>query len=62
MLDVQPDRIELVRVTAEMTLTEFNSRYPSSVSVETIGTINHLEPGDLIPAGTLVKRVMSGAL
>ena len=61
VLNAQPDRIELVRVAAEMTLTEFNSRYLSSVSVETIGTINHLESEDLIPAGTLVKRVMSGA-
>ncbi len=60
VLAVQPDRIELVRVSAEMTLSEFNDRYPSSVPVETIATINHLQPGESIAAGTLVKRVVGG--
>lgn len=61
ILNVQPDRIELVRTTAELTLDEFVARYPSSVSAETIATINHLESGERIPSGTLVKRVVSGS-
>jgi len=61
ILNVQADRIELVRTYAELTLAEFNDRYPSSVSTETIATINHLQPGERIPAGTLVKRVVSGS-
>ncbi len=60
VLNAQADQIELVRLTAEMTVADFNSRYPSSVPLETIATINHLELGDLIPVGTLVKRVVEG--
>ncbi len=60
VLNAQPDQIVLVRVSAEMTVAEFDGRYPSSVSIETIATINHLDPGDRIPAGTVVKRVVAG--
>ena len=60
VLNVQADRIELVNLSAEMTLSEFHDRYPSAVSVETIATINHLEVEQSIPRGTLVKRVVSG--
>ena len=44
-----------------MTLEEFDQRYPSSVSVDEIGTINHLDAGETIPSGTLVKRVVAGS-
>jgi hypothetical protein len=45
-----------------MTLEEFHERYPSRVPVSTIGTINHLRADETIPSGTLVKRVVAGAL
>ena len=60
VLNRQPDRITLVRISAETTLEGFHERYPSSVPIETIAVINHLEPGERIPAGTLVKRILPG--
>jgi predicted Zn-dependent protease len=61
VLNAQADVIALVRTNAAMTLEEFHRRYPSEVPIETIGTINHLESGETIPSGTLVKRVVSGS-
>ena len=61
VLNRQPDRVALVRTPAEMTLESFYESYPSSVPIATIATINHLEPGEGIPGGTLLKRIVSGA-
>jgi predicted Zn-dependent protease len=61
VLAVQPDRVALVRVDRAMTLEEFHQRYPSSVPIATVATINHLRSGETIPAGTVVKRVVAGA-
>ena len=61
VLNRQPDRIRIVRLADEMTLEGFHERYPSAVPIGTIATINHLEPGELIPAGTLMKQVVPGA-
>jgi hypothetical protein len=52
----QPDRIELVRTPREMTLEAFHQAYPSTIDLATVGTINRLRPGDVIPSGTLLKR------
>lgn len=60
VLNRRPDRIGLVRVPDEMTLEGFHERYPSAVPIGTIATINHMEPSDRIPAGTLMKRVVGG--
>ncbi len=61
VLNRQPDRVTLVRIPAAMTLENFHESYPSSVPIEAIATINHLDPGERIPAGTLVKRILPGA-
>jgi hypothetical protein len=45
-----------------MTLEEFARRYPSTVDLETLAIINHLEGNERIPAGTEVKRVVGGEL
>jgi predicted Zn-dependent protease len=58
ILDVQPRRVELVRTQTDLTLEGFHQRHPSTVPVETIGVINGVRPGEVIPAGTLVKRVV----
>ena len=60
VLNAQADEIVLVRTTAAWSLEEFNRRYPSEVPIETIGTINHVEAGETIPSGTLMKRVVPG--
>jgi predicted Zn-dependent protease len=61
VLNARADEIELVRTNASMSLEEFHRRYPSEVPIETIATINHLEPDETIPSGTLVKRVVAGS-
>jgi predicted Zn-dependent protease len=60
VLNVQPARLALVKVDQPMTLQQFNERYPSSVPLEKVALINALKPGDSIPAGTTLKRVVGG--
>ena len=60
-LSVQPARVELVKLTKEMTLEQFNSQYPSTISIEELALINEVESGaSAIPAGRTVKRVTGG--
>ena len=60
VLNVQPARIHLVRVPQRMTVTEFNRRYPSSISLDQLALINGVESDDSFANGTLVKRVTGG--
>ncbi len=62
VLDVQPRRLQLVPLPAAMTVTEFNRRYPSAVPVEEIARLNRREVGDVVPAGTRMKRVVGDPL
>lgn len=58
ILGVRPDRIRIVRLQRSMTLSEFNVRYPSDISLEQLAIINQVEGGNSrLQAGTLVKRV-----
>jgi predicted Zn-dependent protease len=60
-INVEPARVELVKVPRQMTLEQFNAQYPSSVSIEEVAIINELEgPSAMIPAGHMVKRVVGG--
>ena len=59
-LDVQPARIELVRLPRAMTLREFAERYPSTTDLETLALINHAQPDDRLASGTTMKRVVGG--
>jgi len=60
-LDAKPARVELVKLTREMTLAQFNSQYPSSIPIEELAIINEIEaPSSAIPAGRTVKRVVGG--
>ncbi|HEX5760708.1 MAG TPA: M48 family metalloprotease [Thermoanaerobaculia bacterium] len=61
-LDVQPKRVDVVTLPSAMTLEEFAKRYPSTVDLQTLAIINHLEGNERIPAGTEVKRVVGGEL
>jgi predicted Zn-dependent protease len=56
-LNVQPVRVQLVRIPRAMTITEFHSAYPSAIPVAQVALINGVETGTTIPSGTLVKRV-----
>ncbi len=60
-LSVQPARVELVKLSKEMTLEQFNSQYPSTIPIAELAIINELEsPATAIPAGRTVKRVVGG--
>ena len=60
-INVQPARVELVKVPRQMTLEQFNAQYPSSIPIEQVAIINELEgPSSVIPAGHTVKRVVGG--
>ncbi len=59
LMTVKPQRMRLIQLPRAMTLTEFNTLYPSTISLATLATINAVDPGVTIPAGMLVKRVVA---
>jgi predicted Zn-dependent protease len=60
-LNVQPARVELVKLNRDMTLEQFNQQYPSSVSLLQLAIINEVEDSaSVLPAGRTVKRVVGG--
>jgi predicted Zn-dependent protease len=62
-INVQPARVEVVKLPREMTLQQFNAQYPSTIPIEQLAIINELEgPSTVIPQGRLVKRVTGGRL
>jgi predicted Zn-dependent protease len=59
VLNVKPNRISTVRLPQAMSLSEFNQRYPSAISIEELALINQVEgAGSMMPAGTIAKRVV----
>jgi predicted Zn-dependent protease len=60
-LNVQPAKVELVKLDRQMTLEQFNSQYPSSIPVAELAIINEVEdPATPLQAGRMVKRVVGG--
>jgi predicted Zn-dependent protease len=60
-INVKAAQVEVVKLPRQMTLEQFNSQYPSSISIEELAIINELEgPSSVIPAGRTVKRVVGG--
>jgi predicted Zn-dependent protease len=58
VLNVQPNRITIVRTTAAQTLAQFNERFPSTIPIAELALINQLAgPESSIPSGTQMKRV-----
>ena len=57
ILNVQPMRIEIVRLERAMTIEEFARAYPGPLDAERLALINGVEPGTRLEAGRLVKRV-----
>jgi predicted Zn-dependent protease len=60
VLEVEPGRVEIVRPSATMSLSAFAQRYESSVPVETLALINHLEAGAQLEGGKPYKVVRGG--
>jgi predicted Zn-dependent protease len=61
LLDVEPQRIDVVTLRNAMTLQEFARQYPSSVDIQTLAIINQAQPDTRFSAGTELKRVVGGA-
>jgi predicted Zn-dependent protease len=57
ILNAQPQSISVVQIDRDMTMREFDARYPSGIPLEQIALINQVEPDDLLRKGQLVKRV-----
>ncbi|MBA3659611.1 MAG: M48 family metalloprotease [Gemmatimonadales bacterium] len=61
-LNVRPARVELIKLPRDMTLSQFNSQYPSTIPIEQLAIINEVEGGDSqLPKGRTVKRVTGGS-
>jgi predicted Zn-dependent protease len=60
-LSVKPATLELVKLTREMTLAQFNQAYPSTTGMTELAIINELEgPESVVPRGRTLKRVVGG--
>ena len=60
LLRVQPRRLAIVTLDRDMTLAEFNGRFPSTVPVATLALINGVDSTAALPRGAVVKRVVGG--
>ena len=61
MLNVQPNKVNVVTLQQSMTLAEFNQRNPSTIPLAELAIVNQVEdPNKPIPAGTPVKQVTGG--
>lgn len=58
-LNVKPNRIHLVRLNKAMTLTAFNSRYPSVVPIEQVALMNGVSVTESLASGRFVKQVVN---
>jgi predicted Zn-dependent protease len=61
VLEVRPNRINIVRLGRPTTFEDFIRRYPSAVDAEEIALLNRVAgPGSRLRAGGRMKRVMKG--
>jgi predicted Zn-dependent protease len=59
VLNIQPQRIDIVRVPRQLTLAAFDKLQPSSIPVETLAVLNQLDgPSASLASGSLFKRVV----
>jgi predicted Zn-dependent protease len=61
-LNVQPKRLDIVTIAERQTLSEFNRRLPSAVTIEELAVINEVTgPSAMLAQGSLAKRVVGSA-
>jgi predicted Zn-dependent protease len=60
VLNVQPQRVDVVKLQRQESLSGFVRDYPSSVSQETVALVNNLDASDSLRAGELYKRITGG--
>jgi predicted Zn-dependent protease len=61
-LDVEPKKLAVVNVPRDMSLREFDERYPSTVPLETLAIINETTVDGTLEGGRPAKRIMGGRL
>jgi predicted Zn-dependent protease len=59
VINVRPNRVDVVRTTRQMTLAEFNRQHPSVIPIPELAILNQVEDGaSILPAGQW-KRVVA---
>jgi predicted Zn-dependent protease len=58
-LDVQPDRLALVRLDSDMSVAQFAERHPGA-KAETLALLNQVPAGGSLGGGQLAKRIVAG--
>ncbi|MEM7352484.1 MAG: M48 family metalloprotease [Acidobacteriota bacterium] len=61
-LDVEPKRIDIVKLPRAMSLEEFSRRYPSTVDLQTLAILNGLAESAQLQSGQRIKRITGGKL
>ena len=60
-LSVQPAKLQLTRIDSNMTVEQFNQRYPSNLKIEELALINGFDDKNgQMQAGQQYKRVVGG--
>jgi len=57
-LEVEPNRIDVFTLGRDMTLEEINWRNRSAVDLDVLALINQVDPQQVLPEGTRIKRVV----
>jgi predicted Zn-dependent protease len=57
ILAAKPQQLKLIKIKQNMSLEEFNRKYPSGVSLEALAIIDQVERNAQLRAGQQVKRV-----
>jgi hypothetical protein len=61
VLNVQPNKINVVTLQQSTSLAAFNQRTPSTIPLAELAIVNQVEdPNKALPAGTPVKQVTGG--
>ena len=59
ILNVRPNRIDVVQLQSAMSLADFNRRNPSQINLNELALINQVADANaVLPAGTSIKRVI----
>jgi len=62
-INVEPKRVDIVKVPRRMTLQEFARNYPSTVDLQTVAILNGaVRDGFVFEAGQMAKRIVGGNL
>ena len=55
--NLKPTKVQLVTLKRDMSLEEFNRKYPSSVDLKRLALLNPIGPDGVLKKGTRAKRV-----